>query len=82
MNLFSHNLLSKSPFLNIFISHFVLLRYEDPIMGPRKMPTTEKPFEGKVEIAKDDVFRIDAKANSARLEKGGDVGRTVLYWVG
>ena len=46
------------------------------------MPTMEKPFEGKVEIAKDDVFRIDAKASSARLEKGGDVGRTVLYWVG
>ena len=51
-------------------------------MGPRKLPTSEKPIEGKVEIAKDDVFRIDATANSVRLEKGGEVGRTVLYWVG
>ena len=34
-----------------------------------------------MEIAVDDVFRIDAKANTARLEKGGDVGHAVIYVV-
>ena len=34
-----------------------------------------------MEITADDVFRIDAEANSARLEKGGDVGRAVIYVV-
>jgi len=45
-----------------------LYRFSDPILGPRKIPSIEKPLEGKEEILEGDVFRINLDSKEVFIE--------------
>jgi hypothetical protein len=34
-------------------------RFEDPELGPRRIPNLEKPMEGKVKIGQGQIFKVD-----------------------
>lgn len=36
-----------------------LFRFADPLMGPRRIPSIEKPLEGKIEILANEIFKIN-----------------------
>jgi leucyl-tRNA synthetase len=56
-------------------------RFDDPVMGTRKMPTLDNPMEGKTEIKSNDVFTIDLEANTVKLKSVGSIGHSVVYTV-
>ncbi len=57
-----------------------MYRFEDPIMGPRRIPNAEKPLEGKVEVSPKDKFTIDVQKNKVQLN-GVDIGDVMIYRV-
>ncbi|KAL1441109.1 hypothetical protein MTO96_008851 [Rhipicephalus appendiculatus] len=61
-----------------------LLRYEDPTMGPRKIPTLGCEETGKVVIPNEAIFRIKADKSGVEVELDGtrvDVGSQMSYIV-
>ena len=61
-----------------------LLRYEDPLGGPRRIPHVDTPMEGKLEVSMDATFSIDPKAGRVTLQENGqkvDIGSQMVYWV-
>ena len=61
-----------------------LFRHEDPILGPRKIPTLEKPLDGKFEISSDQIFRIDLDKNEVFLESSNGkiaLGENLIFRV-
>ena len=62
-----------------------LFRYDDPVLGPRKIPTLTQPLEGKTRIdPNQDKFKIDVEANKVSLVSGGksiDIGDALVYQV-
>ncbi len=57
-----------------------LFRYEDPVMGPRRMPNVEKQLEGLVKVQASDKFAIDLQKSSVTL-KEKDFGKVLIYRV-
>ena len=57
-----------------------LYRFSDPVLGPRKTPSLEKPLEGKVEIKSGELFKIDLEKQMVRLGKI-ELGDSVIYRV-
>lgn len=59
-------------------------RFEDPIIGPRKIPVINEMLKGKVQL-EDGVFSIDADKNEVYLEVEGaakiNVGSSFIYLV-
>lgn len=59
-------------------------RFEDPILGPRKIPVLNGELKGKVEL-EDGVFTIDADKHEIYLEVDGaqkiSVGCSFIYMV-
>lgn len=61
-----------------------LLRYEDSVMGPRKIPTLGSEEAGKVVIPDGAVFRIKPDKNGVELETNDgrvDVGDQMTYFI-
>ncbi|KAB0798864.1 hypothetical protein PPYR_06746 [Photinus pyralis] len=61
-----------------------LWRYEDPIMGDRRMVPFNNPFLGKVIISPDSTFQINGNGNRVSVvSKNGvfDLGASVIYVV-
>ena len=64
-----------------------LLRYEDPVLGPRKMPSLEKMDEEKIEIAGQEfVFKLDLASKTVKLYNTNtsqtiDIGDVIVYRV-
>lgn len=61
-----------------------LWRYEDPHLGPRKMPAFNKPTEGAVRIEDSAVFCVDVEKNKVELIVNGTrklIGSQVIYIV-
>ncbi|XP_062909230.1 leucine--tRNA ligase, cytoplasmic isoform X1 [Mobula hypostoma] len=61
-----------------------LMRYEDPLLGPRRVPVFGKESEGKVPISEKASFHIDLTAKKIHLTDNGlklDVGDTLIYLV-
>ena len=59
-----------------------LLRYEDPEIGPRKIPNCEKPYDGKVVINTASTFNINLELQKVTLQENGrpiDIGSQVIY---
>ncbi len=54
-----------------------LYRYEDPILGPRKIPSAEDPMEGKVQIQEGELFSIDVDKDTVSISKSS-IG-SVIY---
>lgn len=59
-------------------------RFEDPILGPRKIPVINEILKGKVQL-EDGVFSIDAEKSEVFLEVAGaekiNVGSSFIYTV-
>ena len=55
-----------------------LYRWEDPVLGPRRMPNMQKPMDGKVEVKEGDKFEVDLEKGEVKVG-GVDVGQSMVY---
>ena len=55
-----------------------LYRFTDPVLGPRKTPSIEKPLEGKEEIKAGEVFKIDLDKQVVALGNL-ELGESLIY---
>ena len=44
-----------------------LLRYEDAVLGPRKMPSLESIDDGKIEMGDEFIFKLDLESKLIKL---------------
>jgi leucyl-tRNA synthetase len=61
-----------------------LWRYEDPELGPRKMPAFNSPTRGAVLIEDDAVFCVNVEKKNIELAVNGTrypVGSQIIYIV-
>lgn len=61
-----------------------LLRYEDPVMGPRRMPVFEQPENGKVILDSNATLFADINSKKVTVTEGKssvDVGSQLVYIV-
>jgi len=66
------------------VKRVALWRYEDPELGPRKIPNLEDPEKGKILIDSESVFHIDVDKQSVTVEENGthfDIGYCLSYIV-
>ena len=56
-----------------------LWRFEDPIMGPRTIPSLDNPLQGKVQIKNGLRFSIDLQSQKVMLDGKTDVGQSLIY---
>ena len=63
-----------------------MLRYDDPVLGPRKLPNFESWSDGKLTIEAGDTFTVDTDKQVVMLQCGRDlnvaVGSQLVYVVG
>lgn len=58
-------------------------RFEDPVLGPRKLPAFNEPLKGKV-LLENGVFSIDVEKNEIYLQTEStklNVGTSFIYIV-
>ena len=55
-----------------------LWRFEDPLLGPRNMPTMKDPLEGKVQLKNGSNFHIDLATQKIYFDKV-DLGEVIVY---
>ena len=55
-------------------------RYEDPVLGPRKIPSMDRPLEGKVAIKEEEKFSIDVEKNVVTVNNS-PLGNDLIYQV-
>ena len=61
-----------------------LYRWSDPLMGPRKIPSIEKPLEGLVPLTSDSMFIVDLEKQVITIKIDGvekNLGPNVIYRV-
>jgi len=61
-----------------------LYRWSDPLMGPRKIPSIEKPLEGLVPLSSDSMFIVDLEKQVITIKIDGvekNLGPNVIYRV-
>ena len=61
-----------------------VLRYDDPVMGPRQIPVLDKPEQGKTALSRTDIFVVDLTKSQVALQQNGttiDVGTQLVYLV-
>lgn len=61
-----------------------LMRFEDPLLGPRKVPVLGKEEQEKVPISDRCVFSINLEKQKVQICDGGDqvdVGNTLIYLI-
>jgi leucyl-tRNA synthetase len=59
-----------------------LYRWEDPVLGPRKMPSLTEPLKGLVLVSADELFTIDLEKQFVTLNIDGKItslGPNVIY---
>ena len=62
-----------------------LLRYTDPVLGPRQMPVFGDPTAGKEPLGDDVTFHIDTARGEVTCRRGGQplpIGDQLVYMVG
>lgn len=60
------------------------MRFDDPLLGPRRIPVLGKEQTGKTLISEHAVFHIDLVSKKVYLTENGlreDIGDTVVYLV-
>ena len=58
------------------------MRYEDPILGPRRVPVLGQEEKGKLPISSKSVFNISLEEKRVTLADNGltvDIGDTLVY---
>lgn len=66
------------------LSKMKLMRFEDPLLGPRRIPVLGKEEEGKIPISNSSVFHINLQENKVHMSDSGlkiDIGDTLIYLV-
>ncbi|TRY58119.1 hypothetical protein DNTS_025532 [Danionella cerebrum] len=64
------------------LSKVKLMRYEDPLLGPRRIPVLGKEEEGKLPVSKGSLFHISVQDNRVHLSDDGvkvDIGDCLIY---
>lgn len=60
------------------------MRYEDPVLGPRRVPVLGKEEQGKLPISDKCVFHISLEEKKVHVSNNGitvDIGDTLIYLV-
>ncbi|XP_061818550.1 leucine--tRNA ligase, cytoplasmic-like isoform X1 [Nerophis lumbriciformis] len=76
--------LSKVSRLVKDLSKVKLMRYEDPLLGPRRVPVLGQEEQGKVLLSPQSVFSINLEAKKVTVVDDGvtvDIGDTLAYLV-
>ncbi|ROJ62511.1 Leucine--tRNA ligase, cytoplasmic [Anabarilius grahami] len=66
------------------LSKVKLMRFEDPLLGPRRIPVLGKEEEGKLPISNSSIFHINLQENKVHMSDNGlkmDIGDTLIYLV-
>ncbi|XP_066198086.1 leucine--tRNA ligase, cytoplasmic [Saccopteryx leptura] len=66
------------------LSKVKLMRFDDPLLGPRQVPVLGKEQTGKSPISEHAVFHVDLLSKKVHLTENGlraDIGDTVVYLV-
>ncbi|XP_056587813.1 leucine--tRNA ligase, cytoplasmic-like [Triplophysa dalaica] len=66
------------------LSKVKLMRFEDPVLGPRRIPVLGKEEEGKLAISDSSVFHISLEKSTVHMSDNGfkmDIGDTLIYLV-
>ncbi|XP_056302105.1 leucine--tRNA ligase, cytoplasmic [Danio aesculapii] len=66
------------------LSKVKLMRYEDPVLGPRRIPVLGKEEEGKLPVSNSSVFHISLQENKVHMSDNGlkvDIGDALIYLV-
>lgn len=61
-----------------------LWRFQDPVVGPRKIPTSDDIEKGKVELNEANSFVVDVEKKSVSITENGqhvDIGSSLIYVV-
>lgn len=63
-----------------------LLRYDDPVLGPRRLPNLDGFYDGKSAIEAGDTFAVDNDKRLVTLRRASDacdvpVGSQLVYVV-
>lgn len=61
-----------------------LMRFDDPLLGPRRVPVLGKELTGKMPISEHAVFHVDLVSKNVHLTENGlraDIGDTMVYLV-
>ena len=61
-----------------------LLRYDDPTMGPRRIPNLHDPENGKTVLKGGQTFKVDLKKQTVILQDNGstiELGSQMIYMV-
>ncbi|XP_046369849.2 leucine--tRNA ligase, cytoplasmic-like [Haliotis rufescens] len=64
------------------LSSVVMLRYEDPVVGPRQLPDMNNLKKGLVPVGNSSVFSINVERNEVTVAEGGkthNVGQRLVY---
>uniref|UniRef100_A0A3B3BHU8 Leucine--tRNA ligase, cytoplasmic n=1 Tax=Oryzias melastigma TaxID=30732 RepID=A0A3B3BHU8_ORYME len=66
------------------LSRVKLMRYEDPVLGPRRVPVLGQEEKDKLPISEKSVFHINLEEKSVTLADNGltaDIGDTLVYLI-
>ncbi|XP_027462344.1 leucine--tRNA ligase, cytoplasmic isoform X1 [Zalophus californianus] len=66
------------------LSKVKLMRFDDPLLGPRRVPVLGKEHTGKTPISEHAVFHVDLMSKKIHLTENGlgaDIGDTIIYLV-
>ncbi|XP_004385002.1 leucine--tRNA ligase, cytoplasmic [Trichechus manatus latirostris] len=66
------------------LSRVKLMRFDDPLLGPRQIPVLGKEYSEKTPISEHAVFHVDLTSKKIHLTENGlkaDIGDTVIYLV-
>ncbi|MEQ2306039.1 Leucine--tRNA ligase, cytoplasmic [Ameca splendens] len=66
------------------LSRVKLMRYEDPLLGPRRVPVLGQEEYGKLPISSKSVFNINLEEKKVTLADNGftvDIGDTLVYLI-
>lgn len=77
-------LLTLPPALPPDLSRVKLMRYEDPLLGPRRVPVLGQEENGKLPISNKSVFSVSLEEKKVTLADNGltvDIGDTLVYIV-
>lgn len=65
-------------------SRVKLMRYEDPVLGPRRVPVLGLEEQGKLPVSNKSLFDVDLERNRVTLADNGltvDIGNSLVYLV-
>uniref|UniRef100_A0A3P9MLI1 Leucine--tRNA ligase, cytoplasmic n=1 Tax=Oryzias latipes TaxID=8090 RepID=A0A3P9MLI1_ORYLA len=81
------NVIRRLAKVNRFIkdlSQVKLMRYEDPVLGPRRVPVLGQEEKGKLPISEKSVFHVNLEEKRVTLADNGltvDIGDTLVYLI-